>query len=144
MKTGMAILLISFILLFTGCGTQAGTETGSSFSSEEQREIPPGEVEALAFLDKLAENKVTPNGRAQGDFKIKYPQWFDKNDKIIYHYCIRSRFTININNLYFRYNRLFFIFIIIIFFSIKNTSFFRITHHYTKSNTTNKQNTNNT
>lgn len=84
MKTGMAILLISFILLFTGCGTQAGTETGSSFSSEEQREIPPGEVEALAFLDKLAENKVTPNGRAQGDFKIKYPQWFDKNDKIIY------------------------------------------------------------
>lgn len=71
-------------MLFTGCGAQAGEGADSSFSPEEQREIPSAEIEALAFLEELAEDKVTPDGKNYREVKKKYPEWVGKGGRIVY------------------------------------------------------------
>ncbi|RKI38567.1 hypothetical protein D7V86_15970 [bacterium D16-51] len=78
------IILAVFIMLFTGCGVQAGEKADGSFSSEEQEEVSPAKIDAIAFLEDLSKDKVMPVTGNHRKVKKKYPEWFGKNGKITY------------------------------------------------------------
>lgn len=78
------IVLAAFIMLFTGCGIQAEEKTDVFFSSEEQKEFSLAEIDAIAFLEDLAKDKVMPVTGNHRKLKKKYPEWFGKDGKITY------------------------------------------------------------
>ncbi|RKI58330.1 hypothetical protein D7V86_15960 [bacterium D16-51] len=85
MKTRIVIVvLIAFTALFTGCGVQAGEKADGSFSLEEQEEVSPAKIDAIAFLEDLAKDKVMPDTGNYKKVKKKYPKWFGEDGKIVY------------------------------------------------------------
>lgn len=78
------VILIIFAIFFTGCGVQGGEKADGSFSSEEQGEVSPAEIDAIAFLEEMVEDKVMPDTGNYKKVKKKYPEWFGEDGKIVY------------------------------------------------------------